>query len=488
MLAHRRSIFLPIILVGLLLFFTVKGSVGSDLHHAINEAKRGYSMESSISRGRYALIMNLVNFHTLQFDSDMVRFAYPDVAIIGSKKSSIFPPGVAFFLIPWYVVGKLADMGQLATSFGVMTITIINTYLLFQIFRKLGSTNKFALLFSVINLFATATFVYASIISQHQFSTLFLLITLYSLISFSSFTSFGLITGLVVVAFFIDAPLVILLMPFVVGSLYLVLQDKKLRNRLKTSWLIPGIVILTLFVACVEAMYNFRANGNPLLIGQWARSVTKIADGIPVLGTHLNAYLPFKSHNVLHGLWVLLLSPERGIVYFSPIFILLVFGVQRFFIRYRSIAIMSFLSIVLTILLYASFGDAAGGPSFGPRYLIPLFPMFTVFLAYTFQKYRKNIFFQSAFILLLVYSVVLNALGAVGSTGIETSFGSLYIPTGLLRILSVNNEITSGIFVVRLAGMHISVFSYWAFIVLLEGALLLPLIWSVLQRKEHANY
>src|SRR5258708_1635000 len=90
----------------------------------------------------------------------------------------------------------------------------------------------------------------------------------------------------------------------------------------------------------------------------------------------------FKEENFVRGVYILLVSDERGIFYYSPVLLLALWGM---FIAFRraSMEISILVSLVaVNIFLYSSFGDPWGGWAFGPRYLIPSMATLSLFVCH----------------------------------------------------------------------------------------------------------
>jgi hypothetical protein len=88
------------------------------------------------------------------------------------------------------------------------------------------------------------------------------------------------------------------------------------------------------------------------------------------------------------------------------------------------------LSIVLVnILLYSMFGDHWGGWSFGARYLIPGAAVMTLFIPEVLTHFKKNIGVLVVVSVLIIYSVFVNALGAITTTEVPPKQEAERLPT-----------------------------------------------------------
>ena len=63
------------------LLLVVKGDIGSGLSQAGKLTHPGQVFESSIARGRYSLVLSVVDDHRLDFTKTIANFAAPDASI-----------------------------------------------------------------------------------------------------------------------------------------------------------------------------------------------------------------------------------------------------------------------------------------------------------------------------------------------------------------------------------------------------------------------
>ena len=123
------------------------------------------------------------------------------------------------------------------------------------------------------------------------------------------------------------------------------------------------------------------------------------------------------THPFLDGFVSLLVSPGKGLLWFAPILLLSLWGLRS---AYRCWPILTILAVVLIgsrVLFFASWFDWAGGLSFGPRFILPAVPAFTVpMTALVMTQTRRG--------LLARFGVPLVAIGAVVALVGSVSFGS----------------------------------------------------------------
>ena len=110
------------------------------------------------------------------------------------------------------------------------------------------------------------------------------------------------------------------------------------------------------------------------------------------------------------GLGGLLVSPGRGIIWYSPVLVLGIVGAfvgwQRPLVRWSAVAAGVYL------LLMSRFTDWWGGEAFGPRLLIETFPLLIILLAAALDRFGSERWFRWAFGITASWSVAVQALGA----------------------------------------------------------------------------
>lgn len=109
-----------------------------------------------------------------------------------------------------------------------------------------------------------------------------------------------------------------------------------------------------------------------------------IAFNISRYGDPFNTgYLPNETFSGVwwRGIVGQLISPGRGLLLFSPIFLLSLWGLPTFVRRFRPEALLALSIIVIHLLLYGKWFMWHGGFAWGPRFMIPTLPFWALFLA-----------------------------------------------------------------------------------------------------------
>ena len=117
--------------------------------------------------------------------------------------------------------------------------------------------------------------------------------------------------------------------------------------------------------------------------------------------------------SLANGLAVAMLSPGRGLLFYSPIFILSLAGLALAW-RKNGDLLLRYLGVgtILTILLIAKWHKTSGGESFGPRLLADLTPILALALFPLADSIRNRRALAVTFAMLTAWSITANASGA----------------------------------------------------------------------------
>ncbi|HEV3234998.1 MAG TPA: hypothetical protein VG329_10670 [Candidatus Dormibacteraeota bacterium] len=85
----------------------------------------------------------------------------------------------------------------------------------------------------------------------------------------------------------------------------------------------------------------------------------------------------------------LLVSPGKGILLFSPIFVLGAIGLVRLVRRDASFALLTVAIVVFHLVFYARINPWSGDQAWGPRYLVPVVPFFMLWTAPALASWRE---------------------------------------------------------------------------------------------------
>lgn len=425
----------------LILFLSVRGLPGNPDPIQLNDLKwkNEGPLELSPERGRYALLYSIVEDQSATFSLGLARFTAPDVAYSNGNYVSLFAPGLSFISVPGYLIGKYLGSSQVGAFMTVSLFALFNLALIYLISVRLGANKIAATLGGMVFLFATPSYAYAVNLYQHHITTFLILLSVYLLIRSTSLLSLSLVMFLFAFAVPLDYPNLVFMTPIAIYAafnFFKVLKEKemiiikpiyiKMISVLGMSlpiafflWfntLSYGSPFNMLGSSNLEVVETIDEKGKPHFKGSenQATAVTSVEEK-PTSGISF-----FQTRNLLNGFYIHFFSPERGIVYFTPVILM---GFIGLFIAYRRKLIISqvLLGVMgLNILLYSMWGDPWGGWAFGSRYLIPTYAVLSVFLSLALCRFRKKSLFLLPFTILLSYSIFVNTLGAITSSRIPT--------------------------------------------------------------------
>ena len=428
---------LSVILVtvaALILLLSVHGLQGNPTVDNLSEKRWKDDGPFEAQRSRFALTYSLIEDKSVSFSEDIARFSLPDLGYKNGKYVSIFAPGVSFLSIPGYLLGRLFGASQFGAFLTAAVFAILNVILIRLIANKLGAKDLPATIAALIFLFATPAFSYATTLFQHHISTFLILASIYTLLMTNSFKGHVFIWFLYALSITVDYPNGFMMLPIIVFSIGRLIKRKIVNNNLKVifhfgkSAALIGIVpVLILFL-----WFNWSSYGNPLQLAGTVDGVYEIDfKGRPILTRYIvqpdtnenkieslggNTFLGFfKTRNLINGLYVHLISPDRGVIIYTPI---ILFGILGFKYLGKSHSKFSalFISIIgINVILYSMWGDPWGGWAFGSRYLIPSYAVLAILTSFVLNNYRRNVMFLVIFYLVLAYSAGVNTLGAVTS-------------------------------------------------------------------------
>ena len=490
-----KKVFLSVIIgiffffAGILLIPGIRGT-NNDLRYYQQSKNRevGGPFESSGSTSRYLLTETIAEDRRIYFSQEEAEFASPDVVGKDGKYFSIFMPGVSFVGVPFFKLGEVLGAGQIGSYLMNTLVAMINVLLIFLIVRKKSNNNWVGLFSGLVFLFGSNAFAYSFFYTQHHLSTLCLLIGIYLVTFDRNFINNLLLGAIYGYAIMIDIPNIFIMFPLLIFAFSQHFKIKKAEQSislsLKYSFIYIAIGAIPLLAGI--GLYNYSLTKNytklPQFIGR-TETFSQEQRKAPIKTTvkekdPFEVNTPFLTRNLLNGLYILLISDERGWLVYSPIlfigFLGVIAGLKK---KHSSGFIQTLFSIfIVNLLLYAMFGDPWGGWSFGPRYMIPAAAVMSVLIGYATFHYRKNILYVLFVVTLIAYSSYINTLGAITTTEVppkqEAAYLTSHIPYTYKYNLSLlkENKIRSFFYTSSLVTV-ISAFDffiiYWSVILML---------------------
>ena len=433
---HFASFFLMLFCL-FILGLSIRGNYGSPDVNQLNSAAWEVNgpFELSPEKGRFALTYSLLENHSFQFSDNLANFAAPDVAVTkNGKYASLFAPTLSFITMPGYTIGKFFNISQVGTFSVIALFALLNLCLIRAIAIKLGANKLAATLGGVVFVFATPAFAYGVNLYQHHVSTFLILSSIYLLIRFKGFVSLFLIFLLCSLALTLDYPNLFMMFPIGLVCLSRMISFTRIRNSLKFSIKIPLIVstVALIFPLLFFLWFNNASFGNPFQLSGTLRTIKDVSKvqtdkssskGVqPGLGKvprkEKTAVGFFTTRNLTNGLYLLFISPDRGMIFYTPV---MLFGIIGIILAIKKKARMSVLMVAIigaNILLYSLWADPWGGWAFGSRYLIPTYAILSIFIALFLTFWSNKYFLMPVFAFAAFYSVAVNTLGAITTSAL----------------------------------------------------------------------
>lgn len=303
---------------------------------------------------------------------------------------SAYPILPGLLNVPVYAAARFAhlDLGEKRFLLSRLTAAIVaslSVVFVYGILQPLLGSRRRALAFAFLYAFATEVWsVAARGLYQHGPALLFLSAGLYFILRAGprSTIAAGLCLGFAVLARPTAAAIALPL------AAYAVSRHRSSAWRLAVGASIPAVL---------HGAYAWRFWGSPFSPAQ-------------AVGT------ANFSGNFLQGLAGLLVSPSRGLLVFSPVFLLalpaLVAALGPAAGSTRGLSRALAWGVVLTLLIYSKWPIWWGGHSFGYRLLLELSLPLTLLLALDWERIRASRAATALFTVTLVVSVSVQALGS----------------------------------------------------------------------------
>ena len=280
-------------------------------------------------------------------------------------------PALAFLPVRW-LARFLPGVGLLQTTFlANALITLLTALLVGDIARRLGYGGRAGVALALIYGLATLAWPYATHLFGEPLSALSLTAALWALIGLKQDQRWGwsLVLGLALGIAVATSAVYALLLPLFGLAWLLILRVERERSLQSSIFSLQfGKHALALSTPLIIAAgfllwYNGMRFGNPFDTGY-----------------HFEAGEGFNGP-LLAGLYGLLLSPYRGIIYHQPLTLLALIGFIPFWRRHRWVAGLTAAVAVILVLVFSKWWIWWGGFAWGPRFLVPLAPYLVLWTA-----------------------------------------------------------------------------------------------------------
>lgn len=413
-----KKILLLLTLISVFLYtLTFRGSPGIPTPKEIETtlAKPGKSFETSQERSRYAIILSVANYGTINIDN-YASIGTPDIGKINGHYYSFFPPAASIIALPFYYLGLLINAPQM-TVFLVSTIFAFLTMVMIVVFTQKLKLHWTTSLFSAIAFgFATNAWGYSVTFYAHLISS-FLILSAIFLATFINkknvYINSILIWVLYSIAVYVDFPNLFLFLPIAIFTFSKAFEIKKIRQNLTVNinWILFFTPMIFGFLMFLYAFYNNYHFGDPTTLSNAIPRVRDLkVESLSIPESEKTAVGALNTRYLLEGLRTFIYSRDRGVLIFSPFVFLFLLSINylRKKEKYNSILLLSVPAICL--VLYSMFGDPYGGWAFGSRYMIAILPPLIILAAIALQNLWKKTYVKILYTLLFVYSAAVALL------------------------------------------------------------------------------
>ncbi|MBX4210660.1 hypothetical protein KW783_01685 [Candidatus Parcubacteria bacterium] len=483
-------IIIAIIIVSLLLYcLTLKGAVGNfsttvDLWKQRVDGFKPGIFEISHESSSYVTLLSMANNGSITLDKSFADIGIPDIGYYNGKLYSFFPIGLPIIAFIPYVLGCIFNLGQVSAFAIIPIIAILSEILLYKIARTVFKLSiSLSMLTVLIFAFGSFSWNYSVTLYQHQVVVFLGLFMFFAIVKFKEhgqqqawwsialWSSYG-------ISIFFDFPNIVLLAPFIIYFICISIDETRRLRTKSFITCIAGSVFFLTFI-CAHLLYSHFVYGHWWLVSNALPQSSNFsykfllynAEFIARQKANLSVY--FSLLHVPSGLYTFFVEPTKSFLYFSPIFLLALFGLPV--IRHNEYGYLLSASVLTTIFFYASFGDSAGGWTFGLRYLVFIFPFLSLLIALGMKK-MNGLGIKILGYVLLCYSSM-NILSGVLTTNfsppnLETSYYGIknygYIIDGLSNSFIFNTFLRSHMllstYYVIILGILFSLFAFVIFI------------------------
>lgn len=440
----EKFILIAVFLISLIFYtLTLKGVAGNPKVATFKSQleKPTGPFELSNERDRYLLMVSLVFRKTFALSKYLADIALPDVGYYRGNYFIYFPPGVSLLVLPVYYLGLQFGYAQLFSYFAVSFFASVSLLFLYKICRNIINLPVWSSVFAVLVFaFSSTSWSYAVTLYQHHITDFLLLSSFYAVWKYKQKKKTAFLWAFIVwfnyaYSILVDYPNAILLFPviiyFFLSSFRIDYSGIRLKFSLRVLFLVSSFVFAG--VTVLHGYYNWVYFGSPLrvsgsLVGYSvikSQNLLKTGSGqnqLQAMEAEKTAVGLFSEENLPRGLYTLLIAPDKGILIFSPIFLLSVLGIF-YSLRKTDTEKKVLLSVIIVnIFLYAGFGDPWGGWAFGPRYLIPTMAVASIFAAVFLNRAlngkKSGAVTVTAAFLLFILSAGISLIGALTTNAV----------------------------------------------------------------------
>ncbi len=318
----------------------------------------------------------------------------------GGHYVSDYPVGAALMALPFYAPSIACRVSPSSRIFSELekvsaaTIVALSAWLLYMA-AVCVTANWMAMVLTFIYALGTTSFsVSSQALWQHGPAQLALAAAIYCLIRARDDPRWAGYAGLPLAFEVITRP-VDALIAAPLGLYVLVSYRREIWRFIATA--MPPLLF--------QLWYNAAYFGTPFRLQFFTQSASVGGQRVPSAG--------FWATPLADGLAVVILSPGRGLLFYSPVFALAFIGLALAWRRNGDVLLRYLgVSAALSILMVAKWHSSSGGESFGPRLLADLTPILALALFPLADSIGNRRALAAVFAVLTAWSITANSFGA----------------------------------------------------------------------------
>jgi hypothetical protein len=404
---------LPILIIASLFYLlTLKGVYGNpDINYIqSNLLETTKPLEGGPELGRYVHILSLAKNHTYALTENYVTKG-ADFGYYGGKFFGLFAPGVAYLVLPFYILGQHFNMAMLFSFGSEALFMILCLFFMLKICLNIFKFPLWVSFFVILTFaFGCTSWGYAVTLYEHAFTVFFIISSFYAVWKYKQNQKYSYIWAIFIwvnygLAIFVDYPNAILMLPimvyFLVSSISIKEQLAGFKVSLRPSFLYTFIFFLLISGAHAYHNYHYFGSWKTISSGILNYNTYKtISQATQATSSSFQSLINtaqgnkqiskfIQDVNIPKSFYVLIFESDKGILIFCPIFLLSLFGIYSQRKKWKTEHSVLLAIILVNLLFYSSWGDPWGGWAYGPRYLIPSMAVLSVFLGFIFENNNK---------------------------------------------------------------------------------------------------
>lgn len=365
---------------------------------------------------KYKVAQAIVERHDITIRPTAMR----NILGADSRTYSVYEPGQILAEVPLYFIGR--SLSPLSASpdpnwipmlfVGWLNpfLTALTCVLFFKLCLRFGYSFRVALALTVVFGLTTIAWPYAHGFTREPLLAVLLLGAVYSAVRYAQtgatiwLVTTSAVLGALVFTKFISTVFLPVFFVYLAYALFKKSNSQRTAANLRSIALIAALgLVPLLLIFAIQAAYSVVRFGSPF---------SGLAGGTP---DPLSIYSSLaRRGNLLNGIVGLLVAPDKSIFIYSPPLLLFLPAIIVFFSKHKVEALFLVANILVFFLIAAARLDWDGGTWWGPRYLVPLTPLFILPIGILLESKDRGQkrFWKTMLIILALLGFAAQCIGA----------------------------------------------------------------------------